>query len=66
QKTGCAVYAYNQAGVEYPGALEDVANLAGIVSVTPEVSIAHGYASTKTVNDSYAMMLAFLEYYKII
>ncbi|QUH24152.1 succinylglutamate desuccinylase/aspartoacylase family protein [Methanobacterium alkalithermotolerans] len=66
QKTGCAVYAYNQAGVEYPGALEDVANLAGIVSVTPEVTIAHGYASTKTVNDSYAMMLAFLDYYKII
>lgn len=65
-KTSSSSIVYNKAGVEYPGALEDYCNLHGIVSVTCEVKTAHGTIAKGSVEKSYAMMKAFLSYYKLI
>ena len=66
RQTGSALVAYNQAGVEYPGALEDVTNLAGIPAVTCEVLSPHGTVASGSVNMSFNQLLAFLRYYGII
>ena len=66
QKTGSALIVYNLAGAEYPGALEDTANLAGIPSVTCEVLSSHGTVKSGSVTKSYNQMIALLKYKKII
>ncbi len=66
KKTGSSLIAYNQAGAEYPGALEDASNLAGIPSVTCEVLSPHGTVKSGSVTGSYNQMIALLKYKKII
>ncbi|MCQ2965036.1 MAG: succinylglutamate desuccinylase/aspartoacylase family protein [archaeon] len=57
---------YNTAGSEYPGAVEDVANLKGIISVTCEVLTNHGKIESGSVSKSYTMMNYFLKYFGLI
>jgi predicted deacylase len=66
RQTGSALMVYNQAGVDYPGALEDVTNLAGIPAVTCEVLSSHGTVAAGSVNMSFSQLSAFLRYYGII
>ena len=66
QQSGSALIAYNQAGAEYPGAVEDVSNLAGIPAVTCEVLSSHGTVAAGSVDKSYSQMMAFLKYENII
>jgi len=55
-----------QAGISYPGALEDVLNLNGIASVTCEVKTPHGKIAGGSVTSSYRQMIGFLSYNKFI
>lgn len=57
---------YEKAGVEYPGALEDVCNLEGIPSVTCEVLSPHGTVAQGSVDRSFMQMILFLKSYNII
>ncbi|MGB9978568.1 deacylase [Methanobacterium sp.] len=66
QKTESALIVYNLAGAEYPGALEDRSNLAGIPAVTCEVLSPHGVVKSESVTKSYNQMIALLKYKKII
>ena len=61
--TGYSKLIYKKAGVEYPGAVEDVFNLAKITSVTCEVVTPHGKIASGSVNRSLNLMKAFLKYY---
>ncbi len=65
-QTGSALIVYNQAGAEYPGAVEDVSNLARIPAVTSEVLSSHGVVASGSVDKSYNQMLALLRYKNII
>ncbi|MGZ7068241.1 MAG: succinylglutamate desuccinylase/aspartoacylase family protein, partial [Methanobacterium sp.] len=65
-QTGSVLNSYNRAGVDYPGALEDVCNLSGVPAVTCEVLCSHGTADNYTINKSYNQMIAFLHYENII
>jgi hypothetical protein len=65
-QTGCTLISSYQAGVDYPGALEDVCNLAGIPAVTCEVLSAHNTVASGSNDVSLSQMLAFLRYYNII
>jgi len=58
--------AYGKAGLEYPGALEDVCNLAGIPSVTCEVLSPHGMAAPASIDRSFKQMLLFLKYSNVL
>ena len=66
KKTGSSLIVYNLAGTEYPGALEDASNLAGIPAVTCEVLSPHGVVKSGSVTKSYNQMIALLKYKKII
>jgi predicted deacylase len=66
QQTGFALISYNRAGAEYPGAVEDVSNLAGIPAVTCEVLSSHGSVASGSVDKSYNQMMAFLRYKNIV
>lgn len=66
RNTGSALVAYNQAGVDYPGALEDVTNLAGIPAVTCEVLSSHGTVAAGSVDMSFSQLLAFLRYHGML
>ncbi|HML04152.1 MAG TPA: succinylglutamate desuccinylase/aspartoacylase family protein [Methanobacterium sp.] len=66
KQTGFALISYSRAGVEYPGAVEDVSNLAGIPAVTCEVLSSHGIVASGSVDKSYNQMMAFLKYENII
>ncbi|MBC7089977.1 MAG: hypothetical protein H5T39_04775 [Methanobacteriales archaeon] len=57
---------YKKAGVEYPGALEDVCNLKSIPSVTCEVLSPHGSVAQGSVGRSFTQMVLFLQYNNII
>ena len=57
---------YKKAGVEYPGALEDVVSLKGIPAVTCEVITPHGTIASGTVPKSLSMMKSFLKYSVLI
>lgn len=65
-QTGSAFIVYNLAGAEYPGAVEDVSNLAGIPAVTCEVLSPHGTVAAGSVDKSYNQMMAFLRYKNVI
>jgi hypothetical protein len=66
RQSGSALIAANRAGVDYPGAVEDVSNLAGIPAVTCEVLSSHGSVASGSVDKSYSQMIAFLRYRGII
>lgn len=66
KQTGSALIADTKAGAAYPGAVEDVTNLAGIPAVTCEVKSSHGYIAAGSVTRSYNQIVAFLRYEKII
>ena len=57
---------YKKAGAEYPGALEDEANLKGIPAVTCEVISPHGKIKKGSVSKSLLMMKTLLKYNKIL
>ena len=57
---------YKKAGVEYPGALEDEANLKGIPAITCEVISPHGKIKKGSVSKSLLMMKTLLKYNKIL
>ncbi|MGB9938157.1 MAG: pseudomurein-binding repeat-containing protein [Methanobacterium sp.] len=65
-QSGSTLIVYNQAGAEYPGAVEDVSNLNGIPAITAEVLSSHGTVAAGSVDKSYNQMLAFLRYKGII
>ena len=62
-KTGSALITYQKAGVNYPGALEDICNLNGIPAVTSEVLQTHGTLTSSRINKSYSQMTALLTYF---
>lgn len=64
--SGSAFIPAQVAGKDYPGALEDVCNLAGIPAVTAEVKSPHGYVASGSVTKSYTQMMGFLKYNGIV
>jgi uncharacterized protein len=66
KNTGSSLIYEYRAGVSYPGALEDVSNLAKIPAITCEVKSAHGSVASGSVTRSYNQMLAFLKYEGVI
>lgn len=66
KRTGYAYLIYDVAGSEYPGAVEDVANLNGLTSVTCEALTNHGTIASGSVTVSYNMMTALLDYYSLL
>jgi predicted deacylase len=66
QQTGSALIVYDQAGAEYPGAVEDASNLDGIPAVTCEVLSPHGTVASGSADKSYNQMIALLKYKNII
>ncbi len=63
KETGYSKIIYEKAGEEYPGAVEDVLNLAGITSVTCESLTPHGKIASGSVGVSLNMMKTLLRYY---
>ena len=57
---------YQKAGVEYPGAMEDVVSLKGIPAVTCEVITPHGTIAAGSVDISLSMMKSLLKYRSLI
>ena len=66
KKSGSKLIADKKAGVNYPGALEDVCNLNGVPAVTCEVLAPHGTLTKGRVNKSCNQMLALLKYFNIV
>ena len=66
KQTGHSLIYEYQAGASYPGAVEDVCNLAKIPAVTCEVLSAHGTVASGSVTSSYNQMIAFLRYETLI
>jgi predicted deacylase len=65
-QTGSALIGADQAGVDYPGAVEDVCNLLGIPAVTCEVLSPHGTLAAGSIETSFNQMIAFLNYNNIL
>lgn len=57
---------YKKAGVEYPGALEDVVSAKHIPAVTCEVITPHGSIAKGSVSKSLSMMKSFLKFNKLL
>ena len=57
---------YKKAGVEYPGAIEDVVSTKGIPAVTCEVISPHGKIWSGADSKSFTMMKVLLKYNSII
>ena len=66
KKTGTTLITYKTAGVEYPGALEDVCNQHGVPAVTCEVLQTHGTITSSKLDKSYSEMIALLTYYYLV
>ncbi|MGF7117875.1 succinylglutamate desuccinylase/aspartoacylase family protein [Methanobacterium oryzae] len=66
KQTGCKLIIYPKAGKKYPGAVEDISNLAGIPAVTCEVVSPHGTVATGSVDNSFNQMIALLKYKGVI
>jgi predicted deacylase len=62
RQTGNSLIYQYRAGASYPGAVEDVCNLAGIPAVTCEVKSTHGIVASGSITSSYNQMIAFLRY----
>ena len=65
-QTNSSLISYDRAGVDYPGALEDMSNLEGIPAVTCEVLSPHGTANTETIDRSFNQMLSLLKYGNVV
>ncbi|AMK16088.1 succinylglutamate desuccinylase/aspartoacylase domain-containing protein [Methanobrevibacter olleyae] len=63
-KVKCIIY--KKAGVEYPGALEDVVSMKGIPAVSCEVISPHGKIKSGSVSKSLLMMKTLLKYNSVI
>ena len=63
KKTGYYLDIYNEAGVPYAGAVEDYANIRGIPAVTCEALTNHKNVEYGSVELSFIMMKAFLDYF---
>jgi predicted deacylase len=66
QETKSTLLSFTKAGSIYPGALEDVFNLAGIPAVTGEAMSPHGTVIQGSVEASLEQMEAFLKFHKAI
>ena len=66
KKSNVKYLIYKEAGVEYPGALEDVVSINGIPAVTCEVVTPHGTIASGSVSKSLSMMKSFLKYNSIL
>lgn len=64
KETKSTLLSFTKAGSIYPGALEDVFNLAGIPAVTGEVMSPHGTVISGSVEASQEQMEAFLKFHK--
>jgi predicted deacylase len=64
KETKSTLLSFTKAGSIYPGALEDVFNLAGIPAVTGEAMSPHGKVISGSVEASLEQMEAFLKYHK--
>lgn len=62
-KTGYYLDVYDEAAVDYPGAVEDHCNIRGIPSVTCEALTNHKNVEYGSVELSFNMMKAFLDYF---
>ena len=62
KQTASSLISEYKAGASYPGALEDVCNLARIPAVTCEVKSTHGTLAYGSTTKSYSQMMAFLRY----
>ena len=62
KKSNVKYIIYKKAGVEYPGALEDVVSSKGIPAVTCEVKTPHGTIAKGSVSKSLSMMKSFLKF----
>lgn len=65
-ETKSTVLSFTKAGSIYPGALEDVFNLAGIPAITGEVLSPHGKVLPGSIEASLEQMKAFLTFHKAI
>jgi predicted deacylase len=66
QETKSTLLSFTKAGSIYPGALEDVFNIAGIPAVTGEAMSPHGTVIHGSVEASLEQMEAFLKFHKVI
>ncbi len=66
QTTGVSKLIYNVAGSTYSGAMEDTVNILGIPAVTCEVLTPHGTIASGSVETSFSMMKALLQYNGLI
>ena len=66
KKSNVKYIIYKKAGVEYPGALEDVVSTKGIPAVTCEVITPHGTIAKGSVSKSLSMMKSFLKFSSLI
>ncbi len=66
QETKSTLLSFTKAGSIYPGALEDVFNLAGVPAVTGEAMSPHGTVIPGSIEASLEQMEAFLKFHKAI
>lgn len=66
KETKSTLLSFTKAGSIYPGALEDVFNLAGIPAVTGEAMSPHGTVIPGSIDASLEQMEAFLKFHKAI
>jgi len=66
KETKSTILSFTRAGSMFPGALEDVFNLAGIPAVTGESMSPHGTVMPGSVEASLEQMYAFLKFHKVL
>lgn len=66
KETKSTLLSFTKAGTMFPGALEDVFNLAGIPAVTGESMSPHGTVMPRSVDASLEQMYAFLKFHKVL
>jgi len=66
KETKSTLLSFTRAGSMFPGALEDVFNLAGIPAVTGEAMSPHGTVMPRSVEASLEQMYAFLKFHKVL
>lgn len=66
KETKSTLLSFTKAGSMFPGALEDVFNLAGIPAVTGEAMSPHGTVMPGSVEASLEQMHAFLKFHKVL
>ncbi len=66
KETKSTLLSFTKAGSIYPGALEDVFNLAGVPAVTGESMSPHGTVMPGSVDASLEQMYAFLKFHKVL